>query len=162
MTLPYVMRKKGACFFFLIAFLTVSCSPPCYQWKLAIIKANCPPANYVKIYLPACNTFNGLEAALMSCNGSRRFYLYALTLLFPCNPGDEEHSEVSFSINEEGFQFSADRLQGGQCLLLPEEAMQLIVESLLEKKCVEINVGRYKTTLIPDNFHKVYETLLAN
>lgn len=153
------MRKRAICAIFLISFFSYSCSPQCHQWKLAVIKADCPSASYVKVYLPACNTFNGLEAVLMSCNGNINLYLNAHTLLFPTIGCDECHSEIMMCIEEEKYQFTADRLQGGQCLLLPDDAMQLVVCSLLEKKCVEITVGRYQTILTHENFDKTYETL---
>ena len=116
---------------------------------------------YVKAYLPACNTFNGLEAVLMSCNGNMHLYLNAFTLLFPFNGTDEDHTDVLFTIEEEKYCFTADRLQGGQSLLLPDVAMQLVIDSLLECKGVEISVGRYNTTLTSENFDKPYAALVA-
>lgn len=98
----------------------------------------------------------------MNCNGNIHLHLYALTLLFPCNADDENHADITLLIEEETFTFTAERLQGGQCLLLPEETKQLIICSLLEKKCVEIHVGRYQTTLTHENFGKNYETLISN
>lgn len=125
---------------------------------MAVIKADCPSASYVKLYLPACNAFNGLEAALLSCNGSVHLYLYVLTLLFPPSP-DEDHCDVKITFNNETLIFTAERLQGGQSLLLPDEAMVLIMGALLDNTCVDIKVGRYETTLIPDNFQKTYSLL---
>jgi hypothetical protein len=153
------MRKSSTPTLFLIIFLVTSCSPQCNQWKLAVIKADCPPAKYARACLPACNTFNGMEAVLMSSNGTTHFYLNALTLLFPVYECDNAHTEIKIVIEEENYCFIVDRLQGGQRLLLPEEAKQLIVDALLEFKCVEISTGRYQTTLIYENFQNVYSCL---
>jgi len=158
MSVKFVKRNSAFCVLFLITFLN-SCTPHCNQWKLAIVKSDCPCATYVKAYLPTCNTFNGLEAVLTSYNGSVKLYLNAFTLNFPFYNGDEEHSEVSLLINDEKFTFVAERLQGGQCLLLPEDGMQLITGALLEHKCVDVIVGRFQTTLTYENFQKTYCSL---
>lgn len=88
----------------------------------------------------------------MRYNGTTAFYLNVFTLLFPINEGDEEHTDVTFCIEESTYTFTAERLLGGQRLLLPDEATQLALETLIENKTIEVTVGRYQTTLIPDNF----------
>lgn len=161
MTLEYGLGKSAKFALFLIIFFTFSCTPLCNQWKLALIKADCPPACYTKLYLPANNTFNGLEAVLMSIDGDWHFYLHALTLLFPSIAADDEHTEVILTIEETTYAYTADRLQGGQCLLLPDEANQLIICSLLEKTEVLVTSGRYQATLTPENFAKTYAIALS-
>ena len=156
------MRNGALYALLLITTLIISCTPHCNQWKLAVIKADCPSATYAKAYLPACNTFSGLEAVLTSCNGSVEMHLNAFTLLFPYYDSDEEHSEVFVCIGTEKYSYVAGRLEGGQSLLLPEAAVQLITGALLESKCVDISVGRYQTTLIYQNFAKVYSSLTCS
>lgn len=153
------MGKRTVFILFLISVFISSCSPQCNQWKLAVIKADSTAARYVKAYLPACNTFNGVETVLISCNGNKFLYLYAFTLLFPFNSEDEEHCDVLVTVKDTKYLFTADRLQGGQCLLLPNVAMQLIIDSLLEHTCIEIKTGRYQSTLTHENFDKTYEIL---
>lgn len=159
MNFESVMRKSTFSALFLIIFLASSCSPQCNQWKVAVIKANCPCTSYVKVYLPSCNTFNGLETVLVSSNGIMRLYFYAVTLLFPLFENDERFCEVILSVDGENYSFISDRLQGGQCLLLPDDARQLLIESLLENKCVEVTTGRYQTTLTDENFCNAYKNL---
>ena len=161
MSFDFVMRKRCLSALFLIALFFSSCSPTCHQWKLAVIKADCPAARYAKLYLPASNTFNGLDAVLMWSNGCLNFTLNALTFCFPNYEGDETRSEVTFSVDDEMNTFVADRLEGGQSLLLPEEAMRLVVTALLEQKCVEVTVGRFQTTLIPDHFDTAYRKFIC-
>jgi hypothetical protein len=153
------MRKQFVYAFFLITLIHFSCCPRCNEWKLAVIKADCPAATYAKAYLPPCNPFNGLEAVFISCSGDIRLYFNALTLLFPCY-ADEEHSEVFITIEEEHYCFIAERLLGGQTLLLPEEAMLLITLAFLEKKDVEVIAGRYTALLTHQNFEKIYRNLI--
>lgn len=153
------MGKIARRFVFPILIAFSSCCPPCNQWKIAVIKADCPPATITKAYLPACNPFSGMEAVVISSNGNIQFYLYALTLLFPALSEDCEHAEVVVCIEDNEFSFVSDRLQGGQCIRLPEEARDLIICALLEQKNPEITVGRYQACLTHDNFFKVYAKL---
>lgn len=95
----------------------------------------------------------------MSSNGCVRLYFYAVTLLFPTYENDERFCEVTISVDGENYSFIADRLDGGQCLLLPGDALQLLADALLEGRCVEVSTGRYQTTLTPQNFCNAYRSL---
>lgn len=156
------MRKSIAHVLFLILFFNLACCPSCDQWKLAVIKANCPPSTYIKVYLPACNTFNGLEAQFICCNDQADFYLNAITLLLPCYGSDPDHAEVSFLIGDQEYVFLAERLLGGQRLLLPEEAKELAIEQLLAGNDIHVSAGRYQTVLTCEGFAKVYKRQLQN
>ena len=153
------MRKITVWSIFLILFSASSCCPPCNQWKVAVIKGDCPPSKYTKAYLPACNAFNGMEAVVMYSNCDTQMFLYALTLLFPIYGDDCEHTEINVCLDDEDYAYIVDRLEGGQCLRLPGEARDLIICALLDGKSLDITAGRYQTTLIPDNFSKVYGKL---
>ncbi|HEV8051885.1 MAG TPA: hypothetical protein VGP47_05270, partial [Parachlamydiaceae bacterium] len=96
---------------------------------------------------------------LMSSNGIVRLYFYAVTLLFPQYENDERLCEITICVDDENFSFISDRLQGGQCLLLPNEATQLVTESLFQNKCVEVKTGRYQTILSSENFNNAYMNL---
>ena len=154
------MRKRVFVALFLI-LVSSSCSSPCHQWKFAAIKADCPSATYVKVYLPECNAFNGLEAELVCNNCDMQFYLNAKTLLLPCSCNDQNHTELKIVVCENEYKFMAERLLGGQRLLLPEDARQLIICSLLEGNDVEVTVGRYQAMLISEGFAKTYDQLIT-
>ncbi|MEI8365700.1 MAG: hypothetical protein WCF65_04695 [Parachlamydiaceae bacterium] len=154
------MGKRLVYLLFLISCLFVSCSPPCYQWKFAAIKADCPPATYVKGYLPACNTFSGIEAQLVCTNGTFVLYLDTCTLQFPSTSDCPTQTKVNISVNNHKYQILAERLEGGQRLILPDDTVQFIIYSLLQASCVEISVGRYQTTLVCEGFSKTYNQLV--
>jgi len=156
-----LMRKRASYALFLIIFLLTACCPPCHQWKLAAIKADCPTATYVKVYLPACSTFDGMETELMCNNGNLHLYLNAFSLQFPANADDCSQTDVKVVICDQEHRFLAERLQGGQRLLLSDDAQQLIICSLLEGNEVEIFAGRYKSKLVCEAFSKTYDQLIA-
>ena len=151
-------RKRVFSSLFLFLFSCIACSPPCHQWQIAIIKAYCPPATYVKTYLPATNTFSGMEVELMCHNGCLNLYLNAITLQFPTtNP---KQTELKIVVCDQTYIFLAERLNGGQRLLLPDDAKQLVICSLLEENCVKIYAGRYETTVTDEGFAKTYNDLV--
>jgi len=155
-----LMRKKEYLSFFLITIIFTSCCPPCHQWKLASIKGDCPSSNYIKAYLPTRNTFNGIEPELVCTNGLLQLYLNAHSLQFPCNSDNHAQTNVEVIIGDQDYCFIAERLEGGQRLLLPNEALEIIVCSLLEKNNVEITIGRYESTLIYEGFPSIYNSLI--
>lgn len=94
----------------------------------------------------------------MSASGEVNFYLNVFTLQFA--EGDEEGNlKVKLSVGEQSQEFSAERLDGGQRLRLSEEAKEFLIEALLSETSVEVSVGRYRTTLIPNNFALLYSEL---
>jgi hypothetical protein len=161
MSQDLMMRKIAFYVIFLVPLLFYSCSPHCHQWKLAAIKANCPCATYTKVYLPTCNPFNGLEAVFISYNGNIRLYFNALTMQFPYIANDEEHTEIYLKVDEQAYNFVAERLKGGQTLLIPEEYLQLILRALHEKHYVEVMIGRYQAKIGCDNFERCYRSLIS-
>jgi hypothetical protein len=149
--------KRALFALFLFLF---SCSPKCPQWELLAIKAHCPPVTYFKAYLPAADTFSGLEAQIVCSGADIRFYLCAKTLQIHSINENLDFSEVCISTQTEQQSFLAERFEGGQRLLLPEEAHQMIFATLLANDPVEITVGRYQATLVPDNFACIYYQML--
>lgn len=152
------VRKSTLYVLFLIVLFS-SCSPYRQQWKLAAINACCPKASYVKLYFPTCNTFNGLEAEFLSSNGDLQLCLNIHTLQFPSDLECPDHTTVEVNIDDDPYIFTADRLLGGQRLVMPPEACQLIVCALLAGCTVCIKVGRYESTLLPEGFEKHYRRL---
>lgn len=144
---------------FLVFIFLLGCSPPCHQWELVNIKANCPCITYSKAYLPVCSRFSGIEAELLCAGAEKHLYLNAFSLQFPKCADDEDTTEVIVLINDIEYTFIAQRFEGGQRLLLPEIAQQLIIDALLEGHCIDLSTGHYRATLIPDNFVNVYNKL---
>jgi len=111
---------------------------------------------YAKAVLPALNTFNGLQGELLLIGTKLQLYLNALSLQIPYLPNDEMHAGVTIAIEDQEYYFIADRFEGGQKVLLSDDALQIIINALLEGYFIDISIGRYETTLSPDNFACVY------
>lgn len=65
------------------------------------------------------------------------------------------------TVNGDNYKFFAERLKGGQRLLIPNDVTQFIIYSLLEQYCIEITVGRYEATLTFEGFSKTYDQLVT-
>ena len=65
---------------------------------------------------------------------------------YPCT------STVTLTIEGSILEYEADRLEGGQRLKMPPEATAAVVEALSNGFCVDVTVGRYRETLVPNNF----------
>lgn len=152
------MKNILRVFFLIILFY--SCSPHYNAWKLSIIKADCPKASYAKIYLPASNTFNGLETEFVYSDGNLQLNLNIHSLQFPCDPTDSSITTVQITISENLYIYKANRLLGGQRLNLPFEACEQIMQALLTGIDVDIVVGRYETTLLANGFTVHYNSIL--
>ncbi len=149
-TINTQIRKRAYLALFLAIIIT-SCNSTCVrQWELTTIDADCPATTYAKLSLQPCNYFNGLEAELLDCGGNVRLYLNARTLLFAASSDGTITLQLHF--DDYDLEYQADVLEGCQRVLAPSEAQQTIISALLNNRAVDITIGRYQTTLTPDNF----------
>ena len=83
-------------------------------------------------------------------------YVNTLLLPFPCDSHNLEKTQLHYLIDEIWYSTEADRLQGGQRLLMPEQSAQQIIEALLANKSIQMIVGRYDFTIISTSFCEHY------
>jgi hypothetical protein len=57
------------------------------------------------------------------------------------------------------YQFYAERLEGGQRLSLPEEAIDVIITELLEGRIFTLSIGRFSSEIIPFKFYEAYRKM---
>ena len=106
------------------------------------------------------NTLGGLELELDFGISGLRMYVNVFSLEVPSHAETPHIAQVVIHINEERFVFFAHILQGGQRLLLPEEASNTIIEALSAGFPVTISTGRYRSVILPANFQKQYKALI--
>jgi hypothetical protein len=103
--------------------------------------------SFSRIYTPELRSFYQMGAELNQNRCESKLYLFVLCFQFPCLENDDEHSEVAVEAEGSTYMFYAERLAGGQKLLLPEDAKQLILTALSNGYPVQLTVGGYRTTL---------------
>lgn len=74
-------------------------------------------------------------------------------------PDNPFHVNVEVEVNDNIFHFCSVLMQGGQRILLPDEARDLIIEALISYNLLTLSVGRYSTTIDTDNFVELYSKL---
>jgi len=130
-----------------------ACSKQVTQWELELIRGNCPPKTYSKVYLAPCSTFSGIQIELIGVGCDRQLYLSVLCLQL--SPSSSDNTvDVVITIEDQSYIVSAALLEGRQRILLPDEARDLIVYALLNNQEVTVSVGRYRQILIIDNFRE--------
>ena len=139
-----------------------SCSKPCNNWEYKGMISSCPPVTYGKIYLSPKNHFRELELEFSrGCSGIK-MYLNAFSVEFPQNGGGSSTTKVLIQAGQESYEVDADRLEGGQRLILPQGVSENIICRLLNQEQVCISAGKYKSEISPQGFSKVYDKLVHN
>jgi hypothetical protein len=139
-----------------------TCSSTCkQQWMIEKVITDSPCFNSGKLTLSPTDTFCGLELELTRGESGVRMYINVFSLEIK-----PEHSMQSTALVEVTYQnqkqtFHAFLYQGGQRLLLPNQARDLIIESLSQNEPVCIAVGRYRSEISPEDFTCKYDALLS-
>lgn len=152
---------KGAAFAALL-FIFYSCSPSCRQWSYDEVCTSCAYYNSKRIILPPDNQFRGLDLEIVRTYSGQRAYLNIFSLALPKESNDPLKTQICISCEMSSYDFYADRLEGGQRLLLSKETEELIISKLLKYKAVTISVGRYRSEIIPRRFCEAYKQLISD
>lgn len=70
--------------------------------------------------------------------------------------GNESTRQIQVTTSEISQSFTAELLQGGQRLLLPDQARDVIIDALLNNESLEIVAGPYQGTILPTKFRKFF------
>ena len=156
------MLKSDVCFpirvVFAQIFLLLSCSSPCSNWVVEDACGRCPGQNLQKITLTPENKFRELQIEIARTHSDERMYLNSLSLRFPHEQSDLRQTTVTVTTADGTRQFIAYRFQGGQRLLLPEDAAALIIDKLLHSEIVALSVGRFHVEIPVQEFTRAYRT----
>lgn len=136
-----------------------SCSSPVRHWEIEQTLTCNPCYNSGKVYFPPCDEIFGLELELARGPTDYRMYLNIFSRQFPSEDEEGNKTKVSVTIAEQPTDFLANRFQGGQRLLLPDEAVDQIINALIDNQTVTIAVGRYSSEIVSENFIAVFDEL---
>jgi hypothetical protein len=101
-----------------------------------------------------------MEIEFVATSEGLRLYLSVFGLQIPPAIHDCGHSEVTIDFGEYSYPFLAQRLVGGQKLLIPVEVQNDIINALQNGQCVTITVDRYRTRIPPDQFLKLFQRMM--
>jgi hypothetical protein len=115
-----------------------------------------------RMTLASDNTTSQMELEISRTASGTRMYLNIFLLAVA--PLSEDPNKATFELIIEGqapLRFYPYRLEGGQRLLLPQEVSDYIIELLLSNQCFTIKLGRNQLMVIPQQFEKNYQKLMA-
>ncbi len=137
-----------------LAFILVaaSCQPESNSWEVKETKSRHRSHQAVRLAKKPDNPFRGMEIEFVKTSSGRRAYLNVYSLAFPSTGADGKQTEVLIRSGEIEHRFLASRLEGGQRVLLPEDATNLLIEQLTNQQTVVIISGRFDVKVSPGEF----------
>lgn len=152
-------RKRVLAALFLVFF--TSCSRPCQKWEVEKIQTHYSCFDSSQLNWQTTNRFSGIDIQILCTVNGTSVFLDIYTFEFPFQENDPLKTQVVIVANDVHYEFLADRLAGGQRLLLPCEGCSLILDLLTASTSFTISVGCYSETVLPTNFSKAFETRIA-
>lgn len=116
-----------------------SCSAPASPWITRSIETSSLTCN--RVVYPVKNRFRDLEVVFQQNDIFLNVYATFL------EKDDEGNIKVIVAIDDTATYFQAPVLSGNHRISLPQEAKDLILNSLNEKKKVVITAGKYSSCL---------------
>lgn len=141
-----------------IAVLCLGCSRS-DSWKVSHIQSGSTEFSSSRLSYHTKDLVNGIDAEFLSVEDSCHLYLHVHS--HPIRPykGDAKKALVQIKTPGETKNFIAHRHEGGQRLLLSEEAKDYIVKALHEGENVVVSTSGYSSTLTAESFDKKYYLL---
>ena len=152
------MRLLGA---MLLCLALAACASK-GNWKYNEISSGSSEFNSSRLSFVALDSPARLQLEILRTKNACRGYLYVHSVPILANQNDTKTSTLSILIGEETLSFLAQRHEGGHRILLSEEALSKIVNSLKQGLEVTLSTSGYQTTLNPQGFASQYEKFQKN
>lgn len=152
---------KGFLLLLSLIFFLSACAPDCRRWEIDVTDETCLPLYNSGRMSLATGPCDNLELELDRGSSGLRMYINVFAMALPHSQEDDQKTNVNVEILDETWTVLAERLQGGQRLLLPPEIADIIVDALLSNQLVNISVGRYHAEILSAGFKKHYDELLS-
>jgi len=143
----------------LLALLLLSGCRSDTSWTVDHVASGRSRFNSTKLTYTAADPINGLDLEFLKTREHLYVYLNVHSVPIPPLKTDPHHSFVYITVDTERHRFEAVRREGGQRLLLPEDAINLIISSLNQQLPVEIAVSGYSSLISPSDFSKKYKKI---
>lgn len=135
-------------------------------WTTDRISSGQSKFNSTKLAYTAEDPINGLDLEFLKIQDTLYAYLNVHSVPIPPLKKGEgngiQYSAVYITIGPEKHRFEAIRREGGQRLLLPNDAADLILSSLKKELPVGIAVSGYSSLVTPSDFAKQYKKIEKN
>jgi len=145
-----------AIWIFLLGVIACSCSSQ-GNWKHSQINGAEPHFSSHRLsYLPS-NTFHPLKLEIIRNSKSCKGYLVIEQKPIPPVGEDLQKAIVHVTIDNNAQSYVVSRYQEGYRLLLSQELLQTLIQSLSEGKSITLEVANHSTVLSPEGFLSRYK-----
>ena len=136
---------------FLLFFLS-----SCNSRVLCKSSKSCPPEENrkdrtKKLIFPSIDEFRGMSLEILYTPSGTYGYLSVSFLSFPKDKEQPAKTLVKICSNDTIYTFLAERLGGEQKILLPKEALLLVISTLKKGGSLSISSGRYHLEISPSS-----------
>lgn len=155
------MLKSQALIVGTLAFLslTLSSCRSHSQWSLNRVESGSPQFDSTKLTFYSSDSINGIDLEFLNTHERLYAYLNIHSVPIPILKSDPKHIIVHLTIGEEKHHIKALRREGGQRFLLPEEAVNLILDALKKEQRLDLAISGYKTSIDPEGFSERYQKM---
>jgi hypothetical protein len=125
----------------ILLFFLSSCSESTPQWQSDLTFSDCPvnPCSHFSFQREVVG--NSICLRVVNGNYGVRVYADSKVRNFPSDPKDSSKTAVKLTIGDTTTSYSAERLSGGQRLVLPEEATDAVIDALAQQKSFTLTCG---------------------
>lgn len=145
------MKRVLACTLF---FTITSCATKADKWKLRRIDSS-NDVICAHLSLPPANTFRNLEVFFQKDGTNTKVFLN--TYSTPFLKDETGMAQVIIYIDDNPTSFKAPVLAGNQRILLPQDATDMLLVALNEKKAIVISTGKYFAEVHSEDFSQAFD-----
>ncbi len=129
------------------------------HWALNRVESGNPQFDSTKLTFYSTDPINGIDLELLNTHQQLYVYLNVHSVPIPPLKTDPKHALVHITIGKEKHRVEALRREGGQRLLLPEDAVQLILDALKKEQSLDLAISGYRVSIDPEGFSERYEKM---
>ena len=145
--------------FLLLLLCCASCKSN-NSWTFDRVESGSSNFNSTRMTFPSPDPINGIDVELLRTSNRLYAYLNVHSLPIPQLNNHPKHAFVYFLIGEEKHRFEALCREGGQRLLLPDEATTLLISAMQKQQTIDIKVSGYAAQVTPSGFSTYYSKMV--
>jgi len=143
-----------------LLLLSTACSSQ-KDWNYQEVVSKSSQFDSALLQYHSANELTGVGVELIKGSFGTLGYLNVVARQIPPLPDNPETAIVVFEIDDEKIPYKAERMKGGQRLLLPDEATEKLIATLKSNQTITIYLNGYMTKLEQSNFSKCLKKFSA-
>ncbi len=151
-------KSKLLCLCLILGAFLTSCRSR-NPWALDRVASGNSDFNSTKLIFAANDPIHGIDVEFLHTSKNLYVYLNVHSTTIPELKNNPKHAFVYLTIDSEKYRFEALCREGGQRVLLPEDAVKLMISALQENLPIEIKISGYSTQITASGFSEKYKKM---